>query len=244
MWTLGRSKEPAFALPAGYRIYAIGDVHGRDDLLGDVFDRIDADLRGHHARHAIEVYLGDYVDRGPRSRDVIDRLLARARHRDTVFLKGNHETFLLDFISDPQVLRSWRQWGGLETLMSYGLRPSLNPDDAELAALSAALRMAVPDSHYAFFEAMVPFFTLGGYYFAHAGIRPGVPLTRQVEQDLLWIRDEFLEWEAPYEKMIVHGHTAVMEPEFRRNRINIDTGAYATGRLTCLMIENDTAFVL
>jgi serine/threonine protein phosphatase 1 len=209
-----------------------------------MFERIDADLRGHRARHAIEVYLGDYVDRGPQSRAVIDLLIERARHRDTVFLKGNHETFVMDFVEQPDVLRSWRQFGGLETLMSYGMRPSMNPSDTELGELSTALRTTLPDSHYEFFRSLVPYFSLGDFYFVHAGVKPGIPLAEQSEQDLLWIRDEFLLFEERYEKMIVHGHTPVREPEFQPNRINIDTGAYATGRLTCLMIEHDGLVVL
>ncbi|WP_342635014.1 metallophosphoesterase [Rhodoplanes roseus] len=231
-------------MPPGYRVYAVGDVHGRDDLLRDVFIRIDSDLKGHPSRRPIEVYLGDYIDRGPGSCAVIDLLTWRAQHREVVVLKGNHETFVPAFLENPAILRDWSRWGGLETLMSYGLRPSFNPGEAELMQLSDALRDALPDSHQAFFDRLVPNFELGDFYFAHAGVRPGRLLSDQVESDLLWIREEFLTFEGAFEKVIIHGHTPVIEPEFRPNRINIDTGAYATGRLTCLMIENDTVFIV
>ncbi|EJW11987.1 metallophosphoesterase [Rhodovulum sp. PH10] len=222
----------------------MGDVHGRADLLEGVFARIDADQKAHPARQPVEVYLGDYIDRGPDSRTVIDLLIARSRRRDIVLLKGNHETYLLEFVRDPEVLRGWRQFGGLETLMSYGLRPSLNPGNQELAALSAALRQAIPRAHFEFYGGLLPYFSLGDFYFVHAGTNPRVPLAHQDERDLLWIREEFLVHEGYFEKMIVHGHTPVHDPDFRPNRINIDTGAYATGRLTCLMIEHDRLTVL
>ncbi|MDC7786726.1 metallophosphoesterase family protein [Rhodoplanes sp. TEM] len=244
VWTLESSRPGPPSLPAGVRVYAVGDIHGRDDLLRGVFARIDADLEAHPVTHAIEVYLGDYVDRGGGSREVIEALIGRSRDRDTVFLKGNHETYVTGFLSDPTVLRTWRQFGGLETLMSYGVRPSLAPAEADPIQLSRALSRALPDRHHAFFATLMPFFSLGDYFFVHAGVRPGVPLERQAETDLLWIRQDFLLSEDWHGKMIVHGHTPVREPEFLANRINIDTGAYATGRLTCLIVEHDRMMLL
>jgi serine/threonine protein phosphatase 1 len=239
VWNLLKARKHEPSLPEGYRIYAIGDVHGRDDLLFDVFDKIDRYEHAHPGAQAIEIYLGDYVDRGPRSRATVDLLIGRRRVRDTVLLSGNHETYVLEFLREPKVLGAWRHYGGIETLMSYGLRPPLNPDDDEQAALAAQLASALPPAHVDFYQSLSLSFTIGDFFFVHAGVKPGVRLDAQEEQDMLWIREEFLFHEDRYEKMIVHGHTPVREPEFRRNRINIDTGAYATGRLTCLLIEDD-----
>jgi serine/threonine protein phosphatase 1 len=219
-------------------------VHGRADLLDEVFARVDASLASCTACRPVHVLLGDYIDRGPCSREVLDRLIERRRSHDMVCLKGNHESYVFDFLRNPSVLSAWRHLGGLETLISYGLRPSVNPGDAERLALARALAGALPDSHRQFLEKLDPSFSCGDFFFAHAGVKPGVPLARQREEDLLWIRDDFLLCEEDFGKIIVHGHTPVQEPDIRANRINIDTGAYATGRLTCLMIEQDAIFVL
>jgi serine/threonine protein phosphatase 1 len=231
-------------IPDGIRIYAIGDVHGRADLIEDVFSRIDTDLESSSACHPVHVLLGDYVDRGPSSREVVDRLIGRGRSHDMVCLKGNHESYALEFLRNPSVLRSWRHLGGLETLISYGLEPSPDPDEAEELSLARALAAALPSAHKQFFGKLDPSFSCGDFFFAHAGVKPGVPLARQREEDLLWIRDDFLLCEEDFGKVIVHGHTPVSEPDIHPNRINIDTGAYATGRLTCLVIERDAIFAL
>jgi serine/threonine protein phosphatase 1 len=244
VWNFLKSRQHRPSLPEGYRVYAIGDIHGREDLLFEMFDKIDRHEHAHPGTQSIEIYLGDYVDRGPRSRETVDLLIARRRVRDAVLLSGNHETYVLEFLREPKVLGAWRHYGGIETLMSYGLRPSLNPDADEQAALSAQFASFMPSEHVDFYQSLTLSFTLGDFFFVHAGVKPGVRLDAQEEQDLLWIREEFLFHEDRYEKMIVHGHTPVREPEFRRNRINIDTGAYATGRLTCLMIEDDRLHLL
>jgi serine/threonine protein phosphatase 1 len=129
--------------------------------------------------------------------------------------------------------------GGRETLMSYGIKPTLNADAATQKELSEALRALLPKSHRAFLQNLQSSFSCGGYFFAHAGVKPGVPLAEQQDEDLLWIRDDFLLCEVEYGKIIVHGHTPVREIDIRHNRINIDLGAYATGRLACLIIENE-----
>lgn len=226
-------------VPDGIRIYAVGDIHGRADLLDGVIKRIDADLATNPVSIALEVYLGDYIDRGPSSREVIDRLLTRSRTFRAVFLKGNHETYLTNFATDPSILDDWRQFGGLETLMSYGIVPTVNTGEAAQAQLAGAFDRELPVSHRQFFANLKSSFTCGDFFFVHAGVRPGVPLTRQRDEDLLWIRAEFLLCEDQFSKIIVHGHTPVVEPDIRVNRINIDTGAYATGRLTCLKLEDD-----
>jgi serine/threonine protein phosphatase 1 len=241
---ISRTKRRMPRLPEGVRIYAVGDVHGRADLLDRVFSRIDADLAAYSDCQPVEVFLGDYIDRGPSSRAVLECLVKRSGTREIVCLKGNHETYVFQFLQNPELLADWRQLGGLETLLSYGLKPSMNADTAEQLELAKALAAALPNRHRQFLLSLSPSFTCGDFFFAHAGVKPGVPLTQQREEDLLWIRDDFLLCEDDFGKIIVHGHTPVREPDIRPNRINIDTGAYATGRLTCLIIENGGYFVL
>jgi serine/threonine protein phosphatase 1 len=239
-------------VPHGGRVYAIGDIHGRADLLDQMFKRIDADFSQAPLPHRLEVFLGDYVDRGPASRQVLELLIERGRPRlnergrshQTIFLKGNHEALLMNFPVNPSTLGSWRRLGGLETLMSYGLIPSAKADARTQAELAAAFDKALPPSHRRFLSDLKTSFTCGDYFFVHAGVRPGVALEKQREEDLLWIRQEFLLCEEDFSKIIVHGHTPVLQPEIRSNRINIDTGAYATGRLSCLVLEADKVRIL
>jgi calcineurin-like phosphoesterase family protein len=244
MWQFGRSKRRRNRprLPPGVRVYAIGDVHGRVDLLEKVLSRIDVDLAGFPQSAAIEVFIGDYIDRGPGSRKVLDRLIKRSQTGRTVFLKGNHETYIAQFLQDPAALAGWQHLGGLETLMSYGLKPTRAPDVGEQQALAKALAHVFPTSHAKFLANLRPSFTCGDFFFVHAGVRPRVPLEQQREDDLLCIREDFLLSEENFGKIVVHGHTPVSEPDIRFNRINIDTGAYATGRLTCLLIEGEEIF--
>ncbi|MBV8834245.1 MAG: metallophosphoesterase, partial [Acidobacteriaceae bacterium] len=208
------------------------------------FARIDANLTRSAPQRVVHVLLGDYVDRGPSSREVLDRLVERARTHHIVCLKGNHESYLVEFLHDASVLGDWRHFGGLETLRSYGLNPSANPSGVEEQRLANAFATALPGEHRQLLKKLGASFSCGDFFFAHAGVKPGIPLAQQSEHDLLWIRDDFLLSEQDFGKVIVHGHTPVLQPEFRPNRINIDTGAYATGRLTCLMIERDGIFVL
>jgi diadenosine tetraphosphatase ApaH/serine/threonine PP2A family protein phosphatase len=231
-------------VPAGVRVYAVGDVHGRADLLQQVFKRIDEDHAHAPVPHRIEVFLGDYVDRGPASRQVLELLIDRGKKHPSIFLKGNHETLLMNFHANPLSLVSWQKLGGLETLVSYGLTPPLNADARMQVDLAVALDKALPFSHKQFLADLQLSYTCGDYFFVHAGIRPGVALDQQREQDLLWIRQEFLLCEDEFDKIVVHGHTPVLEPEIRSNRINIDTGAYATGRLSCLVLEADAMRIL
>jgi len=238
MWKSHQIVAPP-VLPHGVRIYAVGDIHGRADLLSQVFSRIDRDLKSSPAQEAIHVFLGDYIDRGNDSAGVLDLLSGRGNSHHLYCLKGNHEIFLAEFLENPAVLKPWAQYGALPTLFSYGLKPAPNASSREQALLSEDLRKAMPEDHRQFLGQLKLSFCCGDYYFVHAGVRPSTPLAAQQEEDLLWIRDEFLLHEEPFEKIIVHGHTPVREPEVRANRINIDTGAYATGRLTCLRLEDD-----
>jgi calcineurin-like phosphoesterase family protein len=232
-----QNERPAARLPDGIRIYAIGDIHGRADLLEALLRQIDADCTLYPSSRPIVVFLGDYIDRGPASRQVLDLLLGCQRTKEAVFLRGNHDNFVRRFLSSPAVLDEWRLYGGLETLVSYGLKPSINPGVPEQRQLAKELEKSTPERHLEFLDSLNLSFNCGDFLFVHAGIRPGVPIRKQKEEDLLWIREEFLSCEQRFEKFVVHGHTPVRAPDIRSNRINIDTGAFATGRLTCIVIE-------
>jgi len=224
-------------LPDGVRIYAISDIHGCAHLLDQMLRVIDADVAHSRPRHAIEVFMGDYIDRGPDSRSTLDLLIERSQRGNAVFLKGNHEAFLDDVFRDPGRMANWFQVGGLETLMSYGLSPSANPDGDEQHALLRELSEVMPARHRDFLGRLRLNFSCGDFFFVHAGVRPGIRLAEQREEDLLWIRDDFLQYKKRFSKYIVHGHTPVRNAEILANRANIDTGAYATGNLTLLSIQ-------
>jgi serine/threonine protein phosphatase 1 len=231
-------------LPDGIRIYAVSDIHGCAEQLKRVFAAID-----HHLAHAgparsLHVFLGDYIDRGPASRQTIELLIERGRRHESVFLKGNHEAFMFEVLKNPVQLEAWKEVGGLQTLMSYGLVPSIKPDREEQKKLVQGLIQGMPSHHQRFFNNLRPSFVCGDFFFAHAGVKPGVPLQQQREKDLLWIRDEFLQSKQNFGKFVVHGHTPVPKAEIRPNRINIDTGAYATGILTLLTIQGGRMFAI
>ena len=245
MWpSLKNFRRPPPRLPNGIRVYAVGDIHGRIDLLDQTLAKIDSDLARSAGHRSIQIFLGDYIDRGPSSCEVVERLIARARSCEVQLLKGNHEAFALSFMRDPRVLSEWRQFGGLETLLSYGLKPRLNPLPGESAELALAWQRLLPISHREFLQTLQSSYSCGDFFFVHAGVKPGIPLTEQHEEDLLWIREDFLLHDGNFGKVVVHGHTPVAEPDFHGNRINIDTGAYATGRLTCLRLEGQTMSLL
>lgn len=219
------------AAPKDHRVYVVGDIHGRLDLLRALHARIDADRAAYPSAKTLEIYLGDYVDRGPASAGVIEALVTRATQVAAVFLRGNHEAIFQDFIDGTVAVEDWRPVGGGETLRSYGVKSSLSTDDARRLLLAG-----MPESHRAFLSGLRNLFRLGPYLFVHAGIRPGVAIERQAVNDLHWIRDEFLSHRGSFGYFVVHGHSPVMAAQFLPNRINIDTGAYMTGRLTCLRI--------
>lgn len=229
-------------LPEGLRVYAIGDVHGRIDLLRRLEERIAQDIAaGGHAQ-PILVYLGDYVDRGFESRAVLDHLTAR-RHDglQRVMLLGNHDVWLREFWRGAEVADNWLRFGGDATLVSYGIRLDLErPEPERFAEARNQLRQRIPASHIDFLERLELGFSLGDYFFCHAGIRPGVPFGQQIEQDLIWIREPFLSWMGDHGKIVVHGHTVETRPIVRPNRIGIDTGACFTGNLTCLVLEGES----
>lgn len=223
-------------------VYAIGDVHGRADLLHRMHDAIQADAARVVARRRVVVYLGDYVDRGPDSAGVVDLLLdAPLPGFAAIPLKGNHEDFLLRFHDEGALGPCWMINGAAATLLSYSVDATewSAGGEADFAAIRDAFRRALPRRHLAFYRGLRLHHREGDYLFVHAGVRPGVPLERQREADLLWIRHEFLDSAAPLPWIVVHGHTISAAPEIRTHRIGIDTGAYRSGRLTCLVLEGD-----
>ena len=227
------------AVPRGTRVYAVGDIHGEIGALTRLVAKIREDAAASAAERRVLVFLGDYVDRGFDSQAVIDFLLALpAPGIERVFLRGNHEAWMLDFLADARAGPAWLEAGGQATLLSYGVTlPPAPRDDAGLEALRGALARAIPAGHMAFLAGLALHHVEGDYAFVHAGIRPGVGLDDQRERDLLWIREEFTRDRRDHGKVIVHGHSMTHRPETRRNRIGIDTGAYATGCLTCLVLE-------
>jgi serine/threonine protein phosphatase 1 len=229
-------KRGAASLPEGLRVYAIGDVHGRLDLLETLAFQIEADLRD-APQLAVTIFLGDYVDRGPDSAGVLDMLASRDFPTEFLALRGNHEEVMLKFLRDPDVLESWRNYGGLETLHSYGIDvlPAMRGVGYEETRLSLLARL--PRSHVQFLHETAHSTTFGDYFFCHAGARPGTPLDQQTPRDLLWIRDEFLEFRGGWDRVVVHGHTPVAEPELLTTRINVDTGAFASSILTAIVLE-------
>jgi serine/threonine protein phosphatase 1 len=218
------------------RLYAIGDIHGRLDLLERAIAAIERDVAEHGA-DALTVTLGDYVDRGPKSRGVLDRLAANPFPTPYVALKGNHEALLESFLADPTIGLQWRRLCGLETLHSYGVPVSGMMIGRNLDDAAEGLRAALPAQHTDFLKSLKTSHLHGKYFLCHAGVRPGVPLEAQDENDLLWIRDEFLRSKTDFGKIVVHGHTPIEHPEVLPNRINIDTGAFATGQLTCVALD-------
>jgi serine/threonine protein phosphatase 1 len=218
----------------------VGDIHGQHHLLDDLLSRIDADRRDGAPERTVEVYLGDYVDRGPDSAGVIDRLIERAEapQRSCVFLRGNHEVYVTTFLSDPAILPEWLHNGGVTTLASYGVEAMHAVRDER--AIHEAFHAAFPDRHRAFLDGLALMHRIGDVVFVHAGIRPGVALEDQSPEDLMLIRQDFLRHAKPLPVRVVHGHTPVREPEVTPWRVSVDTGAFATGRLTCAVMEGDS----
>lgn len=239
-----KEKAPPRA-PSGERAYAIGDIHGRLDLLDRLLRAIEADLRGRPPCKTMLVFLGDLIDRGPNSSGVVERL--RTLRMDGVvthFLAGNHEEVLLRLLEgELGLLANWLTFGGAECLASYGVNATELTECDESSAL-ARVKQAIPEAHASFIESFVDTLDFGDYLFVHAGIRPGVDLSRQARADLRWIRSPFLEDEHDHGRVIVHGHTISDAVEWRSNRIGIDTGAYRSGILTALGLEGEERWLL
>lgn len=239
IFTRRRPDVPPAQGPVGRRIYAIGDIHGSIGLLRKLHRLIEehAAAEQHTSRNVV-IYLGDYVDRGADSRGVIDLLLNEPLPGfEQIYLKGNHEDSLLRFLADEQHGPQWFTYGGDATLYSYGVRPVQSMTDAGLRAAQNEFARNLPPQHLAFFNRLQLLHIEGDYAFVHAGVRPSITLDQQTEEDLLWIRDEFLRSNAEFGKIVVHGHTITESPTVKHNRIGIDTGAFASGCLTCLVLE-------
>jgi serine/threonine protein phosphatase 1 len=227
------------------RLYVIGDLHGRLDLLDRMVNEIDHDLKKFPTGSCLTVTVGDHVDRGPSSRSVVDRLAHNPFPTEFIALRGNHDGMLEEFLQDPSVADVWRRLGGLETLHSYGVQIKDVMQGKNYEAASETLRTSLPRSHLKFFSSLRKCLSVGRYFLCHAGVRPGIPLSKQRSEDLLWIREPFLHSNIDFGKIVVHGHTPVWKPEVLPNRINIDTGAYITGRLTCAVLEpNEVRFLV
>ncbi|WP_085940155.1 metallophosphoesterase family protein [Azospirillum sp. B4] len=242
----GLAQAPSLA-PEGHILYAIGDIHGESAVLRGLLTEIEADW----ARHGkgltpILIYIGDYIDRGPDSRGVIDLLLSNPLPAfRTHWLLGNHEAALLDFLQDPVGGAAWLEFGGLATVLSYGVRPAFSGSAADRArGLRDALAAQLPSTHLAFLSSLERMAVYGDYAFVHAGVRPGRALADQTLEDLLWIRAPFLESPRRHEKTIVHGHTIVPAVDQRSNRIAIDTGAYTSGLLSAVALQGADSRVL
>lgn len=231
----------AVSVPEGTRLYAVGDIHGRKDLLDRLLHLIRCDAEGTASQRRLVVFLGDYIDRGPQAREVVATLAAgpaddpRWSGFHWICLRGNHEDAMLRFLDDVSVGPSWLGNGGLATIQSYSDGSELRSRD--FGDLQALLSRCLPAAHRAFLAALPCCHVEGDYFFVHAGVRPGVPLDSQDRQDLLWIRDAFTTASSDHGKMVVHGHSITRGPDVRHNRIGIDTGAFFSGRLTALVAE-------
>ena len=236
--------QPDSAPSTGGRlVYAVGDVHGYARQLDSLLDAIAADAAASAPGELpLIVFIGDYVDRGPDSRGVVDRILAlEADGRfEVVALKGNHEDALLRFLAEPGYAPAWIANWGQTTLRSYGVEPPSAFDDRACEVAQARFRGDFPPTHRAFLDRLRLTLTVGDYLFVHAGVRPDVALEAQADRDLIWIRYDFLQSDADFGKVVVHGHTPSETPEVRRNRINVDTGVYFTGVLTAVRLEGES----
>lgn len=233
------------SVPAGRRAYAVGDVHGRLDLLDELLRRIEADNASRPPARVTIVFLGDLIDRGPESAQVVERLRRyRPDFAKTVFIMGNHEEVLLRILSgEATLLPDWLRFGGADCARSYGIDPKQLETLGGASALKL-LRQAIPKEHAKFLASFADTASFGKYLFVHAGIRPGVPLSHQLPQDLRWIRLPFLDDEADHGCIVVHGHTITDGVDERDNRIGVDTGAYRTGVLTALGVEAEERWFL
>lgn len=245
MLSLKPKKRGPPRTPKGYRAYAVGDVHGRLDLLEQLLAQIEEDVARRPARKNLLILLGDLIDRGPDSSGVVERL--RTYDHPAIkpyFLAGNHEEVLLRIIKGERgLLGDWLKYGGAECLMSYGCDPAKFDQRNERTAL-AAISSAIPHEHAQFLAGFADTLTFGDYLFVHAGIRPGVDLSLQTQTDLRWIRSPFLESEGDHGLVVVHGHSINPMVDERANRIGIDTGAYRTGVLTALALDGESRWIL
>lgn len=239
-----RAPTPPARFPEGRVGYAIGDIHGRADLLAEMLAALELRERDDRRPNGppIAIFLGDYVDRGPASAAVLDLLLLR---RPTGFevrhLRGNHEQSMLAFIDDPMSNRAWLLQGGAETLLSYGVQPPppVGAQEQDWIGVAQLLRARLPNAHYDFLKGLERYVALGDYAFVHAGIDASRSLEEQTDADLYWARAAFIASKRPFSHRVVHGHTPVDTPYIDQRRIAVDTGAYASGVLTAARFEGE-----
>lgn len=227
--------------PAGSVVYAVGDIHGRLDLLQKIQDEILADAARSKAARKVVIYLGDYVDRGKESKGVIEHLINYPLYGfESIFLKGNHEHAMQNFLDDPKLSEIWLFWGGEATLYSYGVdirdEKGRRPD---VDRMGQDFANKFPEKHREFLKKLRMKHIEGDYIFVHAGLRPGISIENQTEEDMMMIREEFIFSKDLFEKTVIFGHTIFSEPFVKRGRIGIDTGSYASGNLTCVALEGE-----
>jgi serine/threonine protein phosphatase 1 len=238
LWNAGK-KQAAHEVPPGQRVYAVGDIHGRLDLLEDLLEIVERDNAQRGPAETMLIFLGDLVDRGPDSRGVVARLIAlRDSGARVRFLLGNHDDVFLKAASgDRKAMRMLTRIGGRETILSYGVSAE-EYQGCDFEGLAQLLDARVPQSHREFLSSFEDYAEIGDYLFVHAGIRPGIDIADQSADDLRWIRSEFLTCRTAHGKMVVHGHSISAEMDVQRNRIGIDTGAFSSGRLTAIGLES------
>lgn len=237
-----KPKRLPAAVPPGAVVWAVGDVHGRLDLLNPLLEHMLEDLARAEARRKVIVFLGDYIDRGPDSKGVLERLadLAEDGSVESRFIQGNHEERMLAFLDDPSVGPSWCEYGGTEALASFGLKPPAMVHKTQAwAPVAADLAHRLSRRQRALLERLEPSVSIGGYFFAHAGARPGVALADQSERDLMWIRGSFLDDPEPFEQVVVHGHTPSRDVYVDGRRIGVDTGVYKWDMLSAVRLEGE-----
>lgn len=242
-----RSTRATSSTPLDCVIWAVGDIHGRADLADPLIDVIQADLSTASASRKVLIFLGDHVDRGSGSKAVLDRLVSLSSEPglEVRFIRGNHEDRMEAFLQDPLVGPSWCDYGGRDTLVSYGVNPPIMRGDVEAwTETSRALAEALPEPHRLLLSQQESSISIGDYFFTHAGARPGVALSDQSPDDLMWIRQAFLDHAAPFDQVVVHGHTPTEDVVSDNRRIGVDTGAYATNILSAVRLEGTTRCVL
>ncbi|MCK5189670.1 MAG: serine/threonine protein phosphatase [Methylococcales bacterium] len=239
--TISKNIDPKiFSILSGKRVYCIGDIHGRDDLLINIHEKILLDSANYFGSKVV-IYLGDYIDRGLHSKEVVDILLSNPLPGfSSIHLRGNHEQIFLDFLNNaPVIAAEWLNYGGQATILSYGISMQGISFGKKLKKLQQELLDKIPTEHLSFYNQLKYSYQIGGYFFVHAGVKPKVSLDKQSKLDMITIRNEFLDSNFCYEKMIIHGHSICDEPIVLPNRIGIDTGAYYSGKLTCLVLEGE-----